>query len=72
MNNEYGPLKISKDPSRIPRIGTKVMMLWSVHPELRLGQFMVCLHSLAGSTTDMFYIEDEEWEKVLDKEIFSF
>ena len=50
-----------RDPLRIPTILLELMVFWSKHPDLRLGQILC-----AGTAGDPFYLEDDtfvEWLK---------
>lgn len=48
-----------RDPTRIPRILAKLQAYWEANPDVRLGQIVM---SLAPTTIDMFYAEDEVLE----------
>lgn len=58
-----------KDPMRISRISNKIMLVWKEYPELRYFQLMNILFSRMPSGTDLFYLEDNEFEKELDRVI---
>lgn len=47
-----------RDKNRIPRICKKLEKVWMTHPDMRLGQLMVCILG-----TDPFYMEDHTAEK---------
>jgi uncharacterized protein YihD (DUF1040 family) len=52
--------------NRIKRILSKLSALWEKEPDTRLGQL---LSNLANQKSDLFYLEDEELEAAIDKEI---
>lgn len=47
-----------RDKNRIPRICKKLENVWMTHPDMRLGQLMVCILG-----TDPFYMEDNVTEE---------
>lgn len=47
-----------RDRNRIPRICKKLENVWMTHPDMRLGQLMVCILG-----TDPFYMEDNVAEE---------
>lgn len=47
-----------RDKNRIPRICKKLEKVWMEHPDMRLGQLMVCILG-----TDPFYMEDNVAEE---------
>lgn len=55
-----------RDPARIKRILGKLQEYWRIYPDLR---FFQSLYSITRTTGDMFYLEDDEFEKQLDKAI---
>ncbi len=59
-----------RDPARIDRVIEKLRALWYATPDQRLGQIIMNLlgpgHH-AGST--LFYIEDDDWERLIDEAI---
>lgn len=62
-----------RDFNRIERIMRKIQTAWgATNPDLRFWQFMDVLKSRYAidhnvlQTFDMFYVEDDEFEKVLD------
>lgn len=57
-----------RDPNRIRRILPKVEALWSLQPDLRLGQLLVNL-TPGHMGNDPFNLEDEELENILDKRL---
>lgn len=55
-----------RDPARIQRILNKISLIWSTYPDFRFGQlFVVTGHP--SSERNAFYLEDDEFEKHLDK-----
>lgn len=53
-----------RDPKRIPRICKKLEKVWKRHPDYRLGQL---ISNLQGpGPHDVFFMEDEEWEDIMD------
>lgn len=55
-----------RDPSRIQRILNKISIIWTAYPDFRFGQlFVVAGHP--HSERNAFYLEDEDFEKYLDK-----
>lgn len=55
-----------RDPKRIKRILGKLSEIWEMMPDQRLGQLMINI-GLAGDSS-LWHIEDDKWEKHLDKE----
>jgi len=53
-----------RDPSRIPRIIKKLEKVRKMHPDYRLGQLVSNLQG--PGFHDVFYMEDDEWEDLLD------
>ena len=53
-----------RDPERINRIINKLMTVWNLVPDWRLGQLVSNL--LGPGPHDIFHIEDKEWERLLD------
>jgi len=57
-----------RDIERIDRIIEKLRTLWHQHPDWRMGQLFF---NLFGHTNwfnhDPFYVEDNEFEKILDE-----
>lgn len=49
-----------RDPARIPRILAEVQHVWSLYPDLRLGQLLVNGTSCFRNSISSFYIEDDE------------
>jgi len=45
-----------RNPKRIPSVLKKLRKYWELHPDLRLGQLLMNIASVA--TIDLFYIED--------------
>lgn len=57
-----------RDPNRIERILNKIEAIWINEPDIRLGQMLVNF-APPRLQNDIFYLEDDELEKELDKEI---
>lgn len=55
-----------RDPNRIYRIIFKLAKYWEGVPDWRMGQLFENLKRYSNSY-DMFYMEDEEFEKNLDE-----
>jgi len=55
------------DPKRIKIILIKIEEILSLFPSLRLGQLIVNLISLSDSNSPLFYLDDKEFEKCLDR-----
>ena len=51
-----------RDPSRIPKILTLLEMAWDMEPDCRLGQLLLAI--VSDPHRDMFYIEEDEWERL--------
>jgi hypothetical protein len=49
---------------RIPRIIRKLEKAWMKSPDQRLGQFISNL--IGPGPHDVFFIEDDDWEKFID------
>lgn len=56
-----------RDPDRISRIMAKLTELWHEHPDYRLGQLVSNL--MGPGAHDVFFLEDDEWEKLIDDEL---
>jgi len=56
-----------RELERIDRILGLIRDQWKASPDLRLGQVMYWLVVKSNLTTkaDPFYVEDEEWERIL-------
>ena len=54
-----------RDFERIMRITTKLMNYWASEPDWRFGQLISNVQSWSG-IHDLFYIEDDDFEKILD------
>ena len=52
-----------RDPSRIPKILTLLEMAWDMEPDCRLGQLLLAI--VSDPDRDLFYIEEDEWERLL-------
>lgn len=67
-----------RDPNRISRVMQKIQTVWLGAPDLRFWQLMGILKNRYAidkfperktfevKTDDLFYLEDEDFEKVLD------
>lgn len=54
-----------RDPARIPRIGAKLIAVWEMYPDWRLGQL---ISNLRGpGPQDGLLAEDAFWERRLDE-----
>lgn len=55
-----------RDPKRIPKILAKLQLLWEELPDQRLCQL---ISNVTGRSRgqDIFYIEDEDFEKMIDE-----
>jgi hypothetical protein len=58
------PYHRSDDPGRIDRITAKLAKVWKQYPDWRLGQLVSNL--LGPGKRDVFFLDDDEWEKRLD------
>lgn len=58
-----------REQSRVPRIMSKLTMIWQLHPDLRFGQLIALVDSRMGelTNTDSFYIEDDAWERLFEE-----
>lgn len=54
-----------RNPKRIPEVLSKVEAFWTANPDLRLGQVISFLASVADQ--DPFYIEDHTLTQTVDK-----
>ena len=54
-----------RDPKRIYVVINNIMHEWEKFPDLRLGQLIS--NSVTTTNTDLFYLEDEELVKVIQK-----
>jgi len=54
-----------RDPDRIGRIIIKLGLAWQLVPDWRLGQLISNL--LGPGPHDVFHIEDDIWEDLLDR-----
>jgi hypothetical protein len=54
-----------RNPDRIDRIAEKLRRAWHEVPDWRLGQLVSNL--LGPGPQDVFFLEDNEWEKLLDE-----
>ena len=55
-----------RDQNRIRRIIEKLYGVWIARPDLRLGQLLLNIDSVKDGGKDIFYIEDNVWEKKID------
>jgi len=53
-----------REPKRIPRLLKKLEQVWIKVPDLRLGQGLENIARDRG--IDLFYLEDDELERILD------
>lgn len=53
-----------RDPKRIDKILKKLGDIWRTNPDMRFNQMMFCI--LYEDKTDHFYLEDNEFEKMID------
>lgn len=53
-----------RDPKRIPRMAHKLLAIWNLQPDLRLGQLLV--NMTQGGEPYIFHTEDQTLEDVLD------
>lgn len=54
-----------RNPKRIKQIVKLLQEAWEIVPDWRLGQLIVNL--LEAGYQDVFFPEDEEWERLLQK-----
>ena len=53
-----------RDPARIDRMLEKLRVLWTAHPDQRLGQLVV---NLGPPNQPTFYVEDDAMENRMDR-----
>ena len=61
-----------RDPARIDRVGAKLVELWRLEPDQRLGQLVVNVMRREGrrlELPDVQLLEDDEFEQLLDAEL---
>jgi len=61
-----------RDPARIDRVGTKLLELWKLEPDQRLGQLVVNIMRRESGTIelpDVQLMEDDRFEELLDAEL---
>lgn len=58
-----------RDPERIDRIITNLRTFWKENPDWRLTQLVWNISKPGVSCPEFFYIEDDFFEKELQKEI---
>jgi uncharacterized protein YihD (DUF1040 family) len=56
-----------RDPKRIGPILETLRLAWERSPDLRLGQLIVIIASIANAKCDVFYVEDDTMVAGLDK-----
>lgn len=56
---------VPRDPARIDYILAKLGDLWSIHPDMRLGQLISNLKGVGPQ--DVFHFEDDDLEDQLNK-----
>ena len=70
MVNIWPLVDAMRDPKRISRILDKLCLLWSASPDQRLGQVLSNARGFVNSRrmnqSELFIIEDDEWEEYLD------
>ena len=54
-----------RDKNRIKPFLNKLEELWLKYPDYRFGQLFSLLNG--GVSIDPFYVEEDEWEEVIDK-----
>lgn len=59
-----------KDSYRVQRIANKLIKIWSQNNDFRLGQLLInIIRPAPANTSELFYLEDEKLEQMLDKYI---
>lgn len=58
-----------RDINRIDRITEKLNKLWKQSTDLRLCQLISNVAYINGYCDDIFYIEDDKFEKILDEQL---
>lgn len=59
-----------KDSYRVQRITNKLITIWSQNNDFRLGQLLInVIKPTPANTSELFYLEDEKLEQMLDKYI---
>ena len=56
-----------RDEKRIYPFTYKLTQYWLRHPDLRFGQIVSIIENQLGSGRDIFYAEEKELSKILDK-----
>ena len=56
-----------RDKNRIDPFIKKVVKYWKQNPDLRFGQVVSIIERQLGSERDIFYVEENELEIILDK-----
>ena len=62
-----GGVNIMRDKNRIDPFIKKVVKYWKQNPDLRFGQVVSIIERQLGSERDIFYVEENELEIILDK-----
>jgi hypothetical protein len=63
-----------RDPARIDRVAAKLVELWKLEPDQRLGQLVVNVMRREGrrlELPDVQLLEDDEFERLLDDDLAS-
>jgi hypothetical protein len=63
-----------RDPARIDRVAAKLLELWKLEPDQRLGQLVVNVARSEGrrlELPDVQLLEDDEFERLLDDQLAS-
>lgn len=58
-----------RDINRIEILLEKFKELWLLYPDLRLFQTIILLYNDCDLTMDPFYIEDDQWLKLIQNSI---
>lgn len=56
-----------RDKNRIDPFIKKVAKYWKQNPDLRFGQVVSIIERQLGNGRDIFYVEEDELEVILDK-----
>ena len=56
-----------RDKNRIDPFIKKVVKYWKQNPDLRFGQVVSIIERQLGNGRDIFYVEEDELEVILDK-----
>jgi len=61
-----------RDAGRINRLLEKLRIIWYIRQDQRLGQLFVNIHTFnTDNQQDMFQVEDNVWEELIDKKLLS-